>query len=99
MTIYIDNDYKCHTNQDGSYIAVETDFFAGKCPAYIEGYRYIPDGETWTRPDGVTFSGEMIAPWRDWRTLDAAQREYEREQLAAYEQALSEIEAALGVSG
>ena len=31
--------------------------------------------------------------------LDAAQRDYEREQLAAYEQALSEIEAALGVSG
>lgn len=84
MTIYIDNDYRCHiSNPDGTLTAVETDAFDGKCPAYIEGYRYIPAGETWTRPDGVTFSGEMIAPWKDWRELDNAQRDYEREQLAA----------------
>ena len=100
MTIYIDNDYRCHVSDpDGTMTAVETDFFSGKCDIFIEGYRYIPDGETWTRPDGVVFQGEMIAPWKDWRELDAAQRDYEREQLAAYEQALSEIEAALGVSG
>ena len=99
MTIYISNDYKCHASDDGTLTAVETDFFDGKCAAYIEGYRYIPDGETWTRPDGVTFAGERVAPWKDWRELDAAQRDYEREQLAAYEQAMSEIEAALGVSG
>ena len=100
MLIYIDSDFKCHTtNPDGMYTAVETDFFDGKCDAYIEGYRFVPAGETWTRPDGVAFTGEMIAPWKDWRELDAAQREYEREQLAAYEQALTEIEAALGVSG
>lgn len=99
MTIYIDNDFKCHvSNPDGLYRAVETDAFDGMCPAYIEGYRYIPAGESWTRSDGVVFTGEMIAPWRDWRSLDDAQRAYEREQLAAYEQALSEIEAALGVS-
>ena len=107
MTIYIDNDYRCHVSDpDGTMTAVETDAFDGKCPAYIEGYRFAPDGATWTRPDGVVFTGEMIAPWRDWRTLDAAQRDYEREQLeslsaqnAQYEAALSEIEASLGVSG
>ena len=100
MTSYIDNDFKCHTSDpDGTLTAVETDFFVGKCAAYIEGYRFAPAGETWTRPDGVVFRGEMIAPWKDWRELDAAQRDYEREQLAAYEQALSEIEQALGVSG
>ena len=100
MTIYIDNDYKCHaSNPDSAYIAVETSYFDGKCAAYIEGYRFVPAGEAWTRQDGVVFAGEMIAPWKDWRELDAAQRDYEREQLAAYEQALSEIEAALGVSG
>ena len=32
--------------------------------------------------DGVVFPGEMVAPWKDWRQLDEAQREYEREQLA-----------------
>lgn len=100
MKIYIDTDFKCHpSNHDGSYTPVETDFFDGKCDAYIEGYRYIPDGETWTHPDGVVFHGEMIAPRMDWRALDTIQREYERDQLVAYELALSEIEAALGVSG
>ena len=98
--IYIDSDYRCHvSNPEGTYTAVETDFFDGKCVAYIEGYRFVPAGATWTLEDGVVFPGEMVAPWRDWRTLDAAQRDYEREQLVAYEQALSEIEAALGVSG
>ena len=98
-TIYIDSDFKCHTVNDGTMTAIETDAFDGKCDAYIEGYRYVPAGESWTRSDGVVFHGEMIAPWRDWRPLDDAQRDYEREQLAAYEQAMSEIEAALGVSG
>lgn len=97
--IYIDNDYKCHVTDDGTYTAVETTAFDGKCAAYIEGYRYVPSGEEWTRPDGATFPGEMIAPWKDWHELDAAQREYERELLVQYDQALSEIEAELGVSG
>ena len=105
-TIYIDSDFKCHTkNPDGMYIFVETVAFDGKCDTYIEGYRFVPVGSSWTRSDGVVFTGEMISPWKDWAELDAAQREYEREQLAAasaqiaeYEAALSEIEAALEVS-
>ena len=83
-TIYLNSDFCCHvSNPDGGYTSVETDFFGGKCAAYIEGYRFVPAGATWTRPDGVVFQGEMISPWKDWRELDAAQREYEREQLAA----------------
>lgn len=97
MTIYLDDDFKCHTSGDDTMTAVETDVFDSKCPEYIEGYRYVPAGQSWTRSDGVIFRGEMIAPWKDWKDLDAAQREYERQQLAAYEQALSEIETALGV--
>ena len=98
-TIYIDINYKCHaSNPDGVYTAVETDLFDGKCDVYIDGYRFIPVGENWVREDGVIFYGEMITPWKDWLQLDEAQRGYEREQLAAYEQTLSEIEAALGVS-
>lgn len=100
MKLFIDNAYKFHTsNPDGAYTAVETDFFDGKCDTYIEGYRFVPAGYTWVREDGAVFAGEMVAPWKDWNELDAAQRAYEREQLAAYEQAMSEIEAALGVSG
>ena len=98
MTIYIDNDFKCHKSDDGTMTAVDTDFFVGTCDAYIEGYRFVPAGETWTREDGTVFTGEMAAPWKPWNELDAAQREYEREMLAEYEAALSEIEKALGVS-
>lgn len=99
MLIYIDSDFKCHvSNPDNTYTAVETTAFDGKRDSYIEGYRFVPAGAEWTRPDGVTFAGEMIAPWMDWRELDAAQRDYERELLAQYEQALSEIESALGVT-
>lgn len=104
MTIYIDTDYKCHTASGTNLTAVETDAFDGKCPAYIEGYRFVPSGSTWVRSDGAIFQGEMVAPWKPWDELDAAQREYEREQYAAvsaqnaeYEAALSEIETALGV--
>lgn len=105
MTIYIDTDYKCHTTTADGLTAVETNYFDGKCPAYIEGYRFVPSGSTWVRSDGAIFQGEMVAPWKPWDELDAAQREYEREQYAAvtaqnaeYEAALSEIETALGVT-
>ena len=97
-TIYIDSDFKCHLTDDGTCVPVETDFFDGKCDAYIEGFRFVPEGQSWTREDGTVFRGEMAAPWRPWPELDAAQREYERELLRQYEQSLAEIEAALGVS-
>lgn len=91
MIIYIDNDYKCHTTGNGTMTAVETDAFDGKCTEYIEGYRFVPSGQTWTREDGVEFGGnEMISPWRDWEELDAVQRKYERQQLADMRAALAE---------
>ena len=103
-TIYIDSEFNCHVSPGSGYTSVETDAFDGKCDAYIEGYRFIPAGQTWTRADGVVFTGEMIAPWKPWAELDAAQREYEREQYQTvvaqnteYESALTEIETALGV--
>lgn len=99
MKIYIDTDFKCHLENDGTMTAVDSDALDGKCPVYVEGYRFVPAGETWVREDGVVFHGEMLSPWKPWKELDAAQREYERQQLAAYEQALSDIESALGVSG
>ena len=94
MMLYIDINYKCHVTDDGTMTAVETDAFDGKCTEYIEGYRFVPAGQTWTREDGVEFAGEMISPWRPWAELDAAQREYERQQLADMQAAL----AVLGVT-
>lgn len=105
MMIYIDSEFKCHVTSGEGLTPIETDAFDDKCNIYIQGYRFIPAGQTWTRADGVVFTGEMIAPWKPWAELDTAQREYEREQYqtvvaqnADYEAALSEIETALGVT-
>ena len=94
MIIYIDDDFKCHVSDDGTMTAVDVEFFDGKCDEFIEGYRYIPAGESWTRDDGVTFEGEMIAPWKPHGDLETVQRSYELQLRAEYEEAL-EI---LGVS-
>ena len=105
MTIYIDAEYKCHTAPGTGLTPIDTNAFDGKCAAYIEGYRFVPDGSTWVRSDGAVFQGEMIAPWKPWEELDAEQRAYEQEQLESLtaqnvecEAALSEIETALGVT-
>ena len=86
--IYIDSEFKCHVTDDGTMTAVETDFFDGKCDTFIEGYRFIPASESWMRSDGVMFHGEMITPWKEYVELDNAQREYERQLLAEYAEAL-----------
>lgn len=98
MTIYLDNDYKCHLTDTGGLTAVETDAFDGKCQTYIEGYRFVPAGETWTREDGETFAGEMISPWVDWQILNAVQQMYERDQqIAALQAQNADMAAALAV--
>lgn len=66
MKIYLDSDYVCHLMDDGTMREAETDFFDGKCAAYIEGYRYVPEGEVWTRSDEAEFHGLMIAPAKDY---------------------------------
>ena len=91
MKFYIDSDYKCHASNDGTMTAVESVFFDGKCQTFIEGYRFVPSGESWTRSDGVVFHGEMVAPWKDYNELDAAQREYERQLVAEYAEALKVV--------
>lgn len=88
-TIYYDSLYHCHRIDDGTMTAVETDFFIGKCNAFVEGYCYDTS-------KGYT----QIYPWKSLNKLDAIQREHEKQRLAEYEAALansiplSEIEAA-----
>lgn len=80
MTVYIDSDFNCRTTPAGGLTPVETNAFDGKCSRYIQGYRFVPAGQTWTREDGVVFAGEMIAPAEDSRILEAAQAAYEEAQ-------------------
>lgn len=86
MTIYIDSDYKCHVSDDGTRRAFDVSFFDGKCTEFIEGYRYVPSGETWTRADGEVFTGEMIAPLRGYNELAAIQTAVDRTQAQADEE-------------
>ena len=95
MELYIDSQYKCHVSSGEGLREMNVDFFEGKCKIFIEGYRYIPVGESWTRPDGVVFTGEMIAPAEDSRILEAAQTAYE-EALDKNADALAALEV-LGV--
>lgn len=95
MKIYIDSEYKCHVSNDGTMREFDVPFFDGKCVEFIEGCRYVPAGESWTRSDGEVFRREMIAPWKPYDQLYKAQLEYEIEQ---YKAALTEIEIALGVT-
>lgn len=93
-TIYLDTDYKCHMENDGTMREVETDFFDGKCKEYIEGYHFVPQGETWTRSDGEVFCGKMIFPWKDYVLLLEFQAQYEgmlAEGEAAYKSGVNSI--------
>lgn len=83
MKIYIDTNDHCHASDpDGTMTVVETEFFDGKCDAFIEGYCYE------IREDGTS-----IYPWKQYAELDAAQREYERQKLAEYEALIDELYA------
>ena len=80
-TVYIDSKYRCHVSDDGTMTAVETDFFDGKCDAFVEGYRCIP--------------GEMTAPWKPYSELAAAQRQYELDRASleeAYREGVNSLE-------
>ena len=52
----------------------------------------MPSGETWTRSDGQTFTGEMITPWRDYSSLAAIQAAVDRTQAQADEEIAALIE-------
>ena len=92
MTIYIDPDFRCHTSPGDGLTAVETNAFDGKCRQYIQGYRFVPAGQSWTREDGQMFRGEMVSPWRDSTILDELQAIYEEEQEKAMEEIAALVE-------
>ena len=60
-TVYLDEDYRCHAEDGEGRTPYETGFFTGQ-EELIPLYRIVPPGKSWTRSDGVTFGGEMIAP-------------------------------------
>ena len=97
--IYLDTDFKCHVKDNGTMTAVETDFFDCKCVTFIEGYRFVPSGETWIRSDGEKFRGEMIAPFKSYSELAAAQAQYEADMasMKAAEEEMEDMRNALSI--
>lgn len=90
-TIYLDADFHCHIAHGDGLTAVETDFFDGMCDAFVQGYRFVPEGSVWVREDGEVFYGEMIAPWQDHGDLQHEQRKYERDRMHQAETILNEL--------
>jgi len=85
--IYLDENFMAYPDQNEATTRMpweDTDgFFIGKCDAFIEGYRVVPEGETWTRADGTVFSGLMIAPVRNPAVLQVAQAMADETTIAA----------------
>lgn len=95
MLYYLDDQRMAHVRQnEAGTLAPWGDtagFFAGKCQAFVEGYRVVPDGQTWTREDGAAFSGLMIAPAADPNLLFAGQAEADGETIAELDAAVVEL--------
>lgn len=68
-TIYLDSDFICHAENAEGRTPIETDVFDGMPKEYVEGFRYVPQGETWTRSDGMQFKGLMISPAKDYNRI------------------------------
>lgn len=64
MTYYLDSDFRLHLENDGTMQQWEDveGFFDGMPGSFVEGYRVVPEGQTWVRNDGRTFGGLMITP-------------------------------------
>lgn len=93
-TIYVNSDFECHISNDGTLTAVKTSSFDDKCDTFVEGCRFVPEGKSWTRRDGVVFQGEMFSPWKPYSELAAAQAQYERdmaELAAAYQEGVNSV--------
>lgn len=93
--IYLDENYRAHAqnNEDGTFApwADAGGYFAGKYAAFTEGYRVVPEGQTWTREDGAAFAGLMIAPVENPASLQAAQADADRETIAQLDSAVVEL--------
>lgn len=59
--VYLDADFRCYSEAGEGRREVETDAFIGMTPSEIERFRYVPEGETWTRADGSVFRGVMVS--------------------------------------
>lgn len=93
-TIYLNKEFECTVaEREDTVQSIDTNFFDGKCNAFIEGYRFVPEGQRWVRNDGVIFAGEMVTPFKDTAYLEAVQTAFEElsESITNTELAIAEL--------
>lgn len=78
-TVYLDSDFMCHITRDGTMIEVQTDALNGFCDNAVELIRFVPQGTTYSRPDGRIIHGEFIQI-TDSAKVDAYQKQYMEDQ-------------------
>ena len=78
-TIYLDSNFMCYDKPAEGRQAVETDAFDSLCATALECYRFIPQGQAWTRPDGRIAPGPFIQAVKE--PVDI-QRQYELDEVA-----------------
>lgn len=81
MIVYIDDNFICHLENDGTRTQYDVPFFDDKAPLFIENHRYIPSGQVYIRDDLVAFQGESIFPLINSNQLEIIQLEYEKQEL------------------
>lgn len=92
-TIYLDSAFMCHATNDGTMAEIQTEAFDNLCNNALELMRFVPQGETWTRPDGRMIHGEFIQA-TDSAKIDAYQRQWMEDQAQ-----MSDMQNALEILG
>ena len=84
--IYLDEEFRAYAEQDTEITRMPWDdvegFFVGKCEAFIEGHRVVPEGEEWIRDDGKVFTGLMISPIVNPIILQSVQATADKQTIA-----------------
>jgi hypothetical protein len=93
--LYLDENFIAHTDQDALCSLMPWEdtghFFDGKCQAFIEGHRVVPEGYDWERPDGITFHGLMISPVVDLQQIQSVQIECDKQTIADLDAAVVDL--------
>lgn len=92
-TIYLDSNFMCHLTNSGTMTEVQTETLDYLCNNAIELIRFVPEGETWARPDGRVIHGEFIQA-TDSAKIDAYQRQWMEDQ-----ERMTDMQTALEILG
>lgn len=87
--LYLDSEYMCHLEDDGTRLYYSTDVFDETADAAIPYYRLIPDGMSWRNPKtGRQYVGPFIQATNSQKIMQVTQ-----------EALIADMQSALAVLG